>query len=84
MEQDEEEEKEEITTTMPCFRAMEQCSTHWPRQYFFPVNKEEEEEREKVEEDEDKQQDEDKIKSTVQSSVAMKQSCTCGQIISFH
>ena len=48
------------------------------------MNKEEEEEREKVKEDEDKQQDEDKIKSTMQSSVAMKQSCTCGQILSFH
>ena len=71
---------------MPCLRAMEQCFTHGPRQYFFPANKEEEEEEEgeKVEEGEDKQQDEDKIRSTMQSSVAMKQSCTCGQIISFH
>ena len=46
------------------------------------MNKEEEEE--KVEEGEDKQQDEDKVRSTMQSSVAMKQSCTCGQIIYFH
>ena len=43
---------------------------------FFPVNKEEEEE-EKVEE-ENKKQEEDKIRTTMQSSVAMQWSCTCG------
>ena len=51
---------------------------------FFPVNKEEEEKQEeeekeeKVEEDGNKQQEEDVIRTTMQCSAAMEQSCTNG------
>ena len=40
---------------------------------FFPANKKEEKE-----EEENKQEEEDEIRTIMQSSIAMQQSCTCG------
>ena len=65
--------------------AMPQSSTGGQGNCFFSVNEEKQEEKEeKVEEEEgnkqegNKQEEEDKIRTTMQSSVAMQESCTCG------
>ena len=59
---------------------MQQSCTGGQSNCLFPVNKgeeEEENEKEKVEE-KDKQQKEDKIRTTMQSSIPIQQSCTHG------
>ena len=43
---------------------------------FFPVNKEEE--KEKEEEAEEKVEEEEEMRTRMQSSIAVQQSCTCG------
>ena len=60
--------------------AMQQSSTGGQGNCFFSVNEEKQEEKgEKVEQEEgNKQKEEDKIRTTMQSSVAMQESCTCG------
>ena len=67
--------------------AMQQSCTGGQGNCFLSMNKEEkqEENEEKVEEEENKQEEEDKIRTTMQSSVAMQESCTHGprEIVSF-
>ena len=53
--------------------------------YFFPGNNvEEEKDDEKERMEENKHQEEDKIRTTMQSSIAMTQSCTIGIRQLFH
>ena len=62
--------------------AMQQSCTGGQGNCFFSVNKEEdkqEENEEKVDEEENKQEEGDKIRTTMQSSAAVQQSCTCGE-----
>ena len=60
--------------------AMQQSSYGGQGNCFFSLNEEKQEEKgEKVEQEEgNKQEEEDKIRTTMQSSVAMQESCTCG------
>ena len=84
----EEEEEVEIRTTMQVSVAMQQSFTHGQGNFFFPVNKVEEKGRRRRRRrreggvgegggEGEEEEEEVEIRPTMQSSVAMQQSCTC-------